>query len=78
MLVWIRYSTQILSKEICTEVDFTIPPGFGQRKKSRRYAINPEANWGPKKAAPGKNKRKQPCDEGKDEQGAKSVKTIKK
>lgn len=52
-------ATKILSKEIGTKVDFTIPPGFGQKKKARRYAQNPEANWGPKKAASGKNKRKQ-------------------
>jgi tRNA (guanine26-N2/guanine27-N2)-dimethyltransferase len=49
---------KILSKEMKTVVDFTIPKGFGDRKKARRFAVNPEANWGPKKAASGKNKRK--------------------
>jgi len=49
---------KILSKEIRTEVDFTIPRGFGEKKKARRFAVNPQANWGPKKAASGKNKRK--------------------
>lgn len=41
---------KILSKEIKTKVDFTIPKGFGERKKARRFALNPEAHWGPKKA----------------------------
>ncbi|KAL7470785.1 hypothetical protein ACHAXS_011067 [Conticribra weissflogii] len=50
-------ATKILSREIETKVDFTIPEGFGQKKKARRFAVNPEANWGPKKAASGKNKR---------------------
>lgn len=49
---------KILSKEMKTVVDFTIPKGFGDRKKARRFAVNPEANWGPKKSASGKNKRK--------------------
>jgi hypothetical protein len=42
--------TKILSNEMKTEVDFTIPKGFGAKRKARRYAVNPEANWGPKKA----------------------------
>ena len=49
---------KILSNEVRTEVDFTIPESFGRRKKAIRYAMNPEANWGPKKAASGRNKRK--------------------
>ncbi|KAL7506202.1 hypothetical protein ACHAXN_003722 [Cyclotella atomus] len=49
---------KILSKKMKTVVDFTIPRGLGERKKARRFAVNPEANWGPKKAASGKNKRK--------------------
>lgn len=53
----------ILNKEIKTVIDFTIPESFARRKKAVRYALNPEANWGPKKAAsglgnPNKNKRK--------------------
>ena len=48
---------KILSNEMRTEIDFAIPEGFGQRKKATRWALNPEANWGPKKAASGKNKR---------------------
>ncbi|KAL7518866.1 hypothetical protein ACHAWX_003671 [Stephanocyclus meneghinianus] len=51
-------ATKILSNEMKTEVDFTIPKGFGVKRKARRYAGNPEAHWGPKKAASGKNKRK--------------------
>jgi len=56
-------ATKILSREMRTEVDFTIPKGFGERKKARRWALNPEKNWGPKKAASGKNKRKKEVDE---------------
>eukprot|EP00579_Thalassiosira_antarctica_P020898 CAMPEP_0201971314 /NCGR_PEP_ID=MMETSP0904-20121228/36362_1 /ASSEMBLY_ACC=CAM_ASM_000553 /TAXON_ID=420261 /ORGANISM="Thalassiosira antarctica, Strain CCMP982" /LENGTH=722 /DNA_ID=CAMNT_0048520681 /DNA_START=193 /DNA_END=2361 /DNA_ORIENTATION=+ len=52
-------ATMILSKEMrMTKVDFTIPKGLGERKKAKRWALNPEANWGPKKAASGRNKRK--------------------
>ena len=54
----LNVAAMILSKELDTKVDFTVPRGFGERKKARRYALNPEANWGPKKAASGKNKRK--------------------
>ena len=60
-------ATKILSKEIQTEVDFTIPKGFGERKKAKRWAHNPEANWGPKKAASGMNKRRK--DEDDEEMG---------
>lgn len=53
-------ATTILSNEMRTEIDFTIPQGFGaERKKAKRWALNPTANWGPKKAASGRNKRKQ-------------------
>lgn len=51
-------ATQILSKEMRTTVDFEIPKGGGGRKKAKRWALNPEKNWGPKKAASGRNKRK--------------------
>ena len=52
-------ATKILSNDIRTKVDFTIPKGFeSDRKKAKRWALNPEANWGPKKAASGRNKRK--------------------
>lgn len=54
----IETAEKILAKEIQTKVDFTIPKGYGEKKKARRFAVNPEANWGPKKAASGKNKRK--------------------
>jgi tRNA (guanine26-N2/guanine27-N2)-dimethyltransferase len=54
----VETAEKILSKEITTKVDFTIPNGLGEKKKARRFAVNPEANWGPKKAASGKNKRK--------------------
>eukprot|EP00804_Cyclotella_cryptica_P002064 CCRYP_017835-RB/>CCRYP_017835-RB protein AED:0.01 eAED:0.01 QI:409/1/0.88/1/0.37/0.33/9/7259/738 len=51
-------ATKILAKEMKTAVDFTIPKGFGEKRKARRYAVNPEAHWGPKKAASWRNKRK--------------------
>jgi len=50
-------ATRILSNESRTTIDFTIPEGLEYRKKARRWAQNPTANWGPKKAASGKNKR---------------------
>ncbi len=34
----------------------------GDIKKAKRWALNPEANWGPKKAASGRNKRKKEDD----------------
>ena len=43
----------ILNKEIKTKIDFTVPKSVATRKKAVRYALNPEANWGPKKAASG-------------------------
>lgn len=51
-------ATMILSKEVQTVVDFEMPKGVVERKKAKRWALNPEANWGPKKAASGRNKRK--------------------
>eukprot|EP00571_Detonula_confervacea_P016954 CAMPEP_0172302736 /NCGR_PEP_ID=MMETSP1058-20130122/4401_1 /TAXON_ID=83371 /ORGANISM="Detonula confervacea, Strain CCMP 353" /LENGTH=704 /DNA_ID=CAMNT_0013013327 /DNA_START=280 /DNA_END=2394 /DNA_ORIENTATION=- len=56
----IDVATKILSNEMrMKKVDFTIPKGFGEgRKKATRWARNPEANWGPKKAASGKNKKR--------------------
>lgn len=51
-------ANKILTKEFRTEVDFTIPKGLMEKKKARRFPRNPEAHWGPKKAASGKNKRK--------------------
>jgi len=77
-------ATMILSREIRTEgIDFTIPKGFeeGRRKGVTRWALNPEANWGPKKAASGSNrtKRKQEEEEapgdGAEEPCAKQTKT---
>ena len=50
-------ATRILSNESRTTIDFTIPEGLEYRKKARRWAQNPTANWGPNKAASGKNKR---------------------
>lgn len=53
-------ATTILSNEMRTKIDFTIPQGFGtERKKAKRWALNPTSHWGPKKAASGRNKRKQ-------------------
>ena len=52
-------AAKMLSKEITTKVDFTVPKGFDRnRKKAQRYPMNPEANWGPKPRATG-HKRKQ-------------------
>ena len=59
-------ATMILSREIRTEgIDFTIPKGFeeGRRKGVTRWALNPEANWGPKKAASGSNRTKRKQEE---------------
>lgn len=57
-------ATKILSNDMRTEkIDFTIPKSLKveQKKKAKRWAVNPEANWGPKPAASGRNKkRKQP------------------
>lgn len=65
-------ASKILSNTMHTEVDFTIPDGFGMdRKKAKRWATNPEANWGPKKAASGRNKRKQ--DDGGEERRSRNV-----
>lgn len=68
-------ATAILSKEITTKVDFTIPKGFGEKKKARRFAVNPEANWGPKRAASGRNKRKQ--DDGENGNGVAEEPNVK-
>eukprot|EP01082_Thalassiosira_pseudonana_P009370 g8316.t1 g8316 contig29:237553-239732(-) len=68
-------ATAILSKEITTKVDFTIPKGFGDKKKARRFAVNPEANWGPKRAASGRNKRKQ--DDGENGNGVAEEPNVK-
>ncbi|KAL7549791.1 hypothetical protein ACHAWF_017679 [Thalassiosira exigua] len=55
---YVDVADMILSKEIRTEVDFNIPKGIDEgRRKAKRWALNPEAHWGPKKAASGKNKR---------------------
>eukprot|EP00581_Thalassiosira_minuscula_P011742 CAMPEP_0183718872 /NCGR_PEP_ID=MMETSP0737-20130205/12014_1 /TAXON_ID=385413 /ORGANISM="Thalassiosira miniscula, Strain CCMP1093" /LENGTH=723 /DNA_ID=CAMNT_0025948515 /DNA_START=131 /DNA_END=2302 /DNA_ORIENTATION=- len=55
-------AARILAKEIQTKgIDFdTIPKELlrGERKKAKRWALNPEANWGPKKAASGRNKKR--------------------
>eukprot|EP00569_Conticribra_weissflogii_P001863 CAMPEP_0171352522 /NCGR_PEP_ID=MMETSP0878-20121228/41784_1 /TAXON_ID=67004 /ORGANISM="Thalassiosira weissflogii, Strain CCMP1336" /LENGTH=736 /DNA_ID=CAMNT_0011858175 /DNA_START=221 /DNA_END=2431 /DNA_ORIENTATION=+ len=69
-------ATKILSREIETKVDFTIPEGFGLKKKARRFPVNPEANWGPKKAASGKNKRRL-SDDGGDEMEKHNAKSSK-
>ena len=46
----------ILQKELTTEIDFTIPTSFAERKDVARFPMNPESNWGPKARA-GKTKR---------------------
>mmetsp|Transcript_10882 Transcript_10882/g.15131 ORF Transcript_10882/g.15131 Transcript_10882/m.15131 type:complete len:109 (-) Transcript_10882:37-363(-) len=45
--------SKILDVEPSITVDFTIPKSFENRKKAQRYPMNPEENWGPKKAATG-------------------------
>ena len=73
---YIDVATKILSNEMRIEVDFTIPKGFGKRKEAKRWALNPEANWGPKKAASGRNKRKQKVDsDGREEPDTKQSRT---
>lgn len=52
---------KILSKESTLEVDFTIPTVVCTKKKAKRFPMNPEPNWGPKRRAIGKRKT---CDEG--------------
>ena len=69
-------ASKILSNEVRTEVDFTIPESFGQKKKATRYAMNPEANWGPKKAASGRNKRKADGPSGAEQDKSKESKLI--
>jgi len=44
---------KILSVEPSIQVDFTIANELKNRKKACRFPMNPEANWGPKKAASG-------------------------
>lgn len=46
-------SEKILAKEIKTKVDFTIPDQLKDKKKVCRFPMNPQAHWGPKKAASG-------------------------
>lgn len=49
---------KILAVEPSIEVDFTIPKG-NNKGKVARFPMNPEKNWGPKKAASGKRKREE-------------------
>lgn len=44
---------KILCVEPTIQVDFTIVDEVRNRKKACRFPMNPEANWGPKKAASG-------------------------
>lgn len=44
---------KILAKEQSTEIDFTIASEIANKTKALRFPMNPEANWGPKKAASG-------------------------
>ena len=54
---------KILAKEPSIKIDFTIPKSLENgKKKAVRFPMNPESNWGPKKAASG-YKRKNDNDE---------------
>lgn len=53
---------KILAIEATTKVDFTIPDELKGKKRVCRFPMNPEAHWGPKKAASG-YKRKPEEDE---------------
>uniref|UniRef100_A0A7S3Q1S8 tRNA (guanine(26)-N(2))-dimethyltransferase n=1 Tax=Chaetoceros debilis TaxID=122233 RepID=A0A7S3Q1S8_9STRA len=44
---------KILAKESSITVDFTLSAEIKNKKKALRFPMNPEANWGPKKAASG-------------------------
>ncbi len=44
---------KILAKESTIKVDFTMAADIKNTKKALRFPMNPEANWGPKKAASG-------------------------
>ena len=46
-------SEKILSVEPALEVDFTIPDKLKVKNRVCRFPMNPQANWGPKKAATG-------------------------
>jgi len=73
---YVDIASKILSKEMSTEIDFTIPKGFEKdRKKAKRWAHNPEPNWGPKAAASGKNKRKQDGESAVEEPSTKQCKS---
>eukprot|EP00797_Seminavis_robusta_P019834 Sro2_g001870.1 Probable tRNA (guanine(26)-N(2))-dimethyltransferase 2 (91) ;mRNA; r:264966-265238 len=61
---------KILAVEPQHEIDFTIPESLRKqitansraaktdgKKKVSRFPMNPEANWGPKKAASGKKRK---------------------
>mmetsp|Transcript_10587 Transcript_10587/g.14284 ORF Transcript_10587/g.14284 Transcript_10587/m.14284 type:complete len:354 (+) Transcript_10587:42-1103(+) len=50
--------SKILAVEPSISVDFTIPKSFENRKKAQRYPMNPEENWGPKKAASGYKRKR--------------------
>ncbi len=49
----ISVAEKILSKEPSIKVDFTLSAEIKNKKKALRFPMNPEANWGPKKAASG-------------------------
>eukprot|EP00979_Chaetoceros_neogracilis_P018486 scaffold10656_cov256-Chaetoceros_neogracile.AAC.3 len=50
---FISAGEKILALESTIKVDFTLPDGIKNKTKVLRFPMNPEANWGPKKAASG-------------------------
>lgn len=48
---------KILAIESSIEVDFTLTDAVKNKTKALRFPVNPEKNWGPKKAASGNRKR---------------------
>ncbi len=58
-------SEKILATEITTKVDFSIPDQLKEKKRICRFPQNPQANWGPKKAATGYKRKLEESDEEK-------------
>ena len=55
---------KILAKDLSIKVDFTIPKSLASgKKKAIRFPMNPESNWGPKKAASGYKRKHEESNE---------------
>jgi tRNA (guanine26-N2/guanine27-N2)-dimethyltransferase len=59
-------SEKILAVEPTIAVDFTLTREVKNKTKALRFPMNPEANWGPKKAASGYKRKVDENDEGND------------